>query len=71
MKLAIVVQRYGADVNGAAERPARYVAEPLSAHADVRVLTPCAPDYVPWKNECAAAPRWAPRAPVTASPAAP
>jgi len=54
MKLAIVVQRYGADINGGAELHARYVAERLSAHADVRVLTTCARDYVTWKNEFAA-----------------
>jgi glycosyltransferase involved in cell wall biosynthesis len=39
MKLAIVVQH------------ARYVAERLSVHADVRVLTTCARDYVTWRNE--------------------
>jgi glycosyltransferase involved in cell wall biosynthesis len=51
MKLVIVVQRYGADVNGGAELHARYVAERLSAYADVRVLTTCARDYVSWRNE--------------------
>ena len=51
MKIAIVVQRYGADINGGAELHARYVAERLSAHADVRVLTTCARDYVSWRNE--------------------
>ena len=51
MKLAIVVQRYGADINGGAELHARYVAERLARHADVRVLTTCARDYVTWKNE--------------------
>src|SRR5207344_70419 len=50
-KLVIVVQRYGADINGGAELHARYVAERLSAHADVRVLTTCARDYVTWRNE--------------------
>jgi glycosyltransferase involved in cell wall biosynthesis len=54
MKLVIVVQRYGAEINGGSELHARYVAERLSAHADVRVLTTCARDYVTWRNE------WAP-----------
>jgi glycosyltransferase involved in cell wall biosynthesis len=51
MKIAIVVQRYGADINGGAELHARYVAEHLAAHADVRVLTTCARDYISWRNE--------------------
>jgi glycosyltransferase involved in cell wall biosynthesis len=51
LKLAIVVQRYGADINGGAELHARYIAERLSAHADVRVLTTCARDYLTWRNE--------------------
>ena len=51
MKLAIVVQRYGADVNGGAELHARYVAERLSRHVGVEVLTTCARDYVTWRNE--------------------
>src|SRR5918993_2120577 len=51
MKLAIVVQRYGADINGGAELHARYIAERLSRHASVEVLTTCARDYVTWKNE--------------------
>lgn len=51
MKLAIVVQRYGADINGGAELHARYVAERLAKHAEVQVLTTCARDYITWKNE--------------------
>jgi glycosyltransferase involved in cell wall biosynthesis len=51
MKLAVVVQRYGADINGGAELHARYIAERLSAYAEVRVLTTCARDYVSWRNE--------------------
>ena len=51
VKLAIVVQRYGADINGGAELHARYVAEHLSRHAEVEVLTTCARDYVTWRDE--------------------
>ena len=51
MKLAVVVQRYGADINGGAELHARYVAERLSRHAEVEVVTTCAQDYVTWRNE--------------------
>ena len=51
MKLVIVVQRYGAEISGGAELHARYVAERLADHADVRVVTTCARDYVTWRNE--------------------
>jgi glycosyltransferase involved in cell wall biosynthesis len=51
VKLAIVVQRYGADISGGAELHARYVAEHLARHAEVEVFTTCARDYVTWKNE--------------------
>ena len=51
MKLAVVVQRYGADINGGAELHARYIAEHLSRHAEVEVVTTCARDYVTWRNE--------------------
>ena len=54
MKLAIAVQRYGADINGGAELHARYIAERLSRHAQVEVVTTCARDYVSWRNELAA-----------------
>jgi glycosyltransferase involved in cell wall biosynthesis len=50
MRLAVVVQRYGADLNGGAELHARYVAEHLSRHAEVEVLTTCATDYITWRN---------------------
>ena len=46
----MVVQRYGADIGGGAELHARYLAERLSRHVDVRVLTTCARDYVSWRN---------------------
>ncbi|HVL66659.1 MAG TPA: glycosyltransferase [Vicinamibacterales bacterium] len=51
MKLAVAVQRYGADINGGAELHARYIAEHLSRHAEVEVVTTCARDYVTWRNE--------------------
>ena len=51
MKLAIAVQRYGADINGGAELHARYIAERLARHAEVEVVTTCARDYVTWRNE--------------------
>jgi glycosyltransferase involved in cell wall biosynthesis len=51
VKLALVVQRYAEDIGGGSELHARYIAEHLSEHADVRVLTTCARDYVSWKNE--------------------
>jgi glycosyltransferase involved in cell wall biosynthesis len=51
VKLAVVVQRYGADISGGAELHARYIAERLSRHAQVEVLTTCSRDYISWKNE--------------------
>jgi glycosyltransferase involved in cell wall biosynthesis len=51
VKLAVVVQRYGADISGGAELHARYVAERLARHAEVTVLSTCARDYITWKNE--------------------
>lgn len=50
MKIAVVVQRYGADINGGAELHARYIAEHLAKHVQVEVLTTCATDYVTWRN---------------------
>jgi glycosyltransferase involved in cell wall biosynthesis len=51
MKVAIVVQRYGADISGGAELHARYIAERLSSQIEVRVLTTCARDHLTWRNE--------------------
>jgi glycosyltransferase involved in cell wall biosynthesis len=51
VKVAVVVQRYGAEINGGAELHARYIAEHLSRRAEVQVFTTCARDYITWKNE--------------------
>ena len=51
MKLAVVVQRYGADINGGAELHARYIVEMLARQHRVEVLTTCAHDYVTWRDE--------------------
>ena len=51
MNVAIVVQRYGADISGGAELHARYIAERLSSRIQVRVLTTCARDHLTWRNE--------------------
>lgn len=49
--IAIVVQRYGAEVNGGAELHARWLAEHLQRLGEVHVLTTCAIDYLTWRNE--------------------
>jgi glycosyltransferase involved in cell wall biosynthesis len=55
VKVAVVVQRYGEAINGGAELHARYIAEHLSGHAEIEVLTTFANDYVTWHNDAGAA----------------
>ncbi len=50
-KIAIVVQRFGEDILGGAERHAFILAKKLSKRFDVTVLSTCAKDYYSWKNE--------------------
>lgn len=50
MRVAIVVQRYGEEVNGGAELHARWLAEHLLKLSDVDVITTCAVDYNTWAN---------------------
>ncbi len=49
-KLAIVVQRYGIEVNGGAEYHARVLAEKLAEKYSVEILTTTAIDYKNWEN---------------------
>lgn len=49
-RIAIVVQRYGEEVNGGAELHARWLAEHLTSLAEVHVITTCALDYTTWAN---------------------
>ncbi len=51
MRLAVVVQRYGKEVNGGAELYARWLAERLTTLAEVHAITTCAVDYTTWANE--------------------
>lgn len=49
MKIAIVVQRYGLEVNGGAELYARLLAEHLPKNYEIHILTTTAVDYLTWK----------------------
>ena len=56
MKIALVVQRYGAEILGGSEYHCRLIAEHLSARHEVEVLTTCAREYTTWDNAYAEGP---------------
>ena len=56
MKLAFVVQRYGAGIADGSEGHCRELAERLSPHHQITVLTTCATDYITWENASPAGP---------------
>lgn len=49
-RVAMVVQRYGQEVNGGAEMLARWVAEHLTALVEMHVITTCAVDHHTWAD---------------------
>jgi glycosyltransferase involved in cell wall biosynthesis len=56
-RVALVVQRYGAEVNGGAETLARRIAGLIDDAVDLTVLTTCALDYRTWEDHYPAGPQ--------------
>lgn len=50
MKIAIINQRYGLEVNGGSELYSRQIAERLAKKYEVEVLTSCSVEYQKWAN---------------------
>jgi glycosyltransferase involved in cell wall biosynthesis len=53
VRAALVVQRYGVEVNGGAEALARRVGELIAREVELTVLTTCAFDYLTWRDRYA------------------
>jgi glycosyltransferase involved in cell wall biosynthesis len=53
MRVAFVVQRYGANVVGGAEQGCRQLAQLMAKDWQVSVITTCAKNYLTWENELA------------------
>ncbi len=49
-KIAVVVQRFGKEINGGAELHAKLLCDQLKKYYEVDVLTTCSTDYQTWKN---------------------
>jgi glycosyltransferase involved in cell wall biosynthesis len=50
LRIAFIVQRYGAEILGGSEYACRLIAEHLSTRHEVDVLTTCAREYTTWEN---------------------
>ncbi|MEG2435043.1 MAG: glycosyltransferase family 4 protein [Ruthenibacterium sp.] len=50
LKIAVINQRYGLEVNGGSELYSRQIAEKLVENYDVDAITTCALDYTTWEN---------------------